>query len=148
MKTLFEFDDADPIAVREKDPLIINGRAIAWVGPSNRDGPVAVMRRHRHEYDGGRQDYFRKVGGYTIGAATLEAMKLMDVERIAIEEVDNDRVLEFQLQQYLTSDYRSSTVSGLEDRGRDGENICIPASKAIYKWTREEAAIVAAGGGV
>ena len=143
--SLMEFSDVDPIAVRETTPVTIDGNPIAWLGPSNRNGAVAVSHRHRYEYDDGEQDYFRKLGGYTYGRTTLKRMQEMGAERIIIREVDNGCLLEFEITQYLSSEFTSETVDALWQRSeRDGVNICVPTENALYEWDPDEAAIVAA----
>lgn len=134
--TLHDFKEVEPLAVRESYPVKANGRLIAWAGPSNRDENVVVSHRHRYKYDGGKQDYYRKHGSYNYDDQTLSVMEDFGVERIAVLEVDNDRIIEYDISQFRTSDLISTGF----DEG--GENFCVPVENSLYTWDRDECTII------
>lgn len=134
--TLHDFTDVEPLAVREIKPVIIKGSTLAWAGPSNREQNVVVSQRRRHKYDGGKQDYFRKYKGYCYGENALDAMERMGATRIAVEEVDNDRVIEFDVTQFRDSDLYAKTF----DIG--GKNVAVPVEDAIHTWKKSECTII------
>ena len=134
--TLHDFKDVDPLVVREQAPVKATGRIVAWAGPSNRDENIVVSHRHRYKYDGGKQDYYRKHGSYGFDDASLSVMERMGAKRIAVLEVDNDRLIEYRIKQFRNSDLESS---GFED---GGENFAVPVEKALYTWDLEECRII------
>lgn len=136
--TLFDYENVEPLRVREMHPIQAAGRLIGWAGPSNRDQNVVVSHRHRHSYDGGKQDYFRLCGGYTYDDIALEVMKTLGADRIAVLEVDNDRVLEFDLTQFFNTTLTSETVESLHARDNGEVNNCVPVSEALHTWDLEE----------
>jgi hypothetical protein len=134
--TLHNFADVEPLEVREKVPVNANGRLVAWAGPSNREKNVVVSHRHRYKYDGGKQDYYRKHGSYGYDDTTLSVMEAMGAERIAVLEVDNSRIVEYQITQFRNSELASSGF----DEG--GENFCVPVEQALYTWNEENCTII------
>lgn len=134
--SLYDFADVDPLEVREKVPVHANGRLVAWAGPSNRDANVVVSERHRFKYDGGKQDYYRKHGSYGYDDTTLSVMEEMGVNRIAVLEVDNDRVVEYSIGQFRSSDLSSSGF----DEG--GENFAVAVDDALHTWDTEQCTII------
>jgi hypothetical protein len=134
--TLRDFEQKEPLKVKESTPVNVNGSVLAWAGPSNRDKNVVVSHRHRFEYDDGKQDYFRKYGGYCYGDSTLNVMEEIGATRIAVLEVDNGRVIEYNAQQFRESDLVAKTF----DIG--GKNICVPVDDALYTWDSEDCTII------
>lgn len=134
--TLHDYTDVEPLEAREVAPVIVNGSTLAWAGPSNRDQNVVVSQRRRHEYDDGKQDYFRKYEGYCYGENALDVMESMGATRIAVREIDNNRILEFDVTQFRDSDLYAKTF----DIG--GRNVCVPVDDAIHTWTDSETTIL------
>lgn len=129
--TLHDFADVEPLKVKEKVPVRVGGSVLAWAGPSNRDENVVVSQRHRYEYEGGKQDYFRKHSGYNYGDNALDVMEEMGATRIAVHEVDNNRILEFDVTQFRDSDIKT----GEYEIG--GQNYCVPVDDALHSWDRK-----------
>ncbi|OYR54994.1 hypothetical protein DJ70_12720 [Halorubrum halodurans] len=136
MTNLYDFQKIEPLKIKEKAPIIVRGHTLGWAGPSNRESNVAVTRRHRHPYSGGKQDYFRKFRGYCYGENALDVMERMGVQRIAIEEVDNGRVLEVDLVQYRQSELYAETFE------IGGRNVCVPIEEMIHSWDIEDCTII------
>jgi hypothetical protein len=136
MASLFDYEDVAPLEIKEKAPINVKGHILGWAGPSNREQNMAVTRRHRHSYSGGKQDYFRKYEGYCYGENALDVMEKMGVERIAIEEIDNDRILEVDITQYR----KSGLIAETFDIG--GKNICVPVDDMLHSWSIAECVIV------
>lgn len=136
MSTLHDFADVEPLTVREIKPVIVKGHTLAWAGPSNREKNVVVSQRRRHKYDDGKQDYFRKYDGYCYGENALDVMEEMGATRIAVEEIDNGRILEFDVTQFRDSELYAETF----DIG--GRNVCVPVDDAIHTWEAGEATIM------
>jgi hypothetical protein len=134
--TLYDYTDVEPLKVREAVPVNVNGSVLAWAGPSNREQNVVVSQRHRHKYDGGKQDYYRKYNGYCYGENALDVMESMGATRIVVHEVDNDRLLEFDVNQFRDSDLIADTFE------IGGKNRCVPIDDAIYSWERDNCTIV------
>lgn len=134
--TLHDFTNVEPLKVREVKEIIANGRLVAWAGPSNRDENVVVSHRHRYQYDGGKQDYYRKHGSYNYDDESLTKMEEVGAERIAVLEVDNDRIIEYGIDQFRSSDL---ITSGFNE---GGTNYAVPVENALYTWTTDEATII------
>jgi hypothetical protein len=134
--TLYNYTDVEPLVVREVKKVIANSRLVAWAGPSNRDVNVVVSHRHRHKYDGGKQDYYRKHGSYGYDDTCLSVLENMGVNRIAVLEIDNSRVIEYEISQFRDSDLDSSGF----DEG--GENFAVPVNDALYIWDESECNIM------
>lgn len=134
--TLHDFTDVEPLEAREIQPVNVNGSVLAWAGPSNREQNVVVSHRHRHKYDDGKQDYFRKYEGYCYGENALDVMERMGATRIVVEEIDNDRIIEYDVTQYRDSELYAKTF----DIG--GKNVCVPVDDAIHTWERSNCTII------
>jgi len=127
MSSLYDFEDVEPPAVREVRPLTVDGYIIGFMGPSNRTRAI-VCQQTRFMQSDGTQNYFRQVGGYSFQPSMLDAMEEFDVTRIIIEEIDNDRVFEFDVTQYR---------KGVETCEYEGEpKLCVPVRKALHSWKR------------
>lgn len=143
--TLHDYNDVESLVVREIQKIHTTEALVGWAGPSNREKNVAVCHRHRHPYGDNEehQDFFRKCGGYTFDSHALNAMKHMGVNRIAIVEVDNGRVLEYDLNQFENSNLNSNTVGALQSRSSEGNvNYCVAVEEALYIWNKDECNIM------
>ena len=49
-KTLHDYNDVEPLTVREIQEVRHGDTIVGWAGPSNRDKNVAVCHRHRYPY--------------------------------------------------------------------------------------------------
>ncbi len=136
MSSLYDFSGVEPLAVKEVAPVIVNGSTLAFAGPSNREQNMVVSQRRRYPYDGGKQDYFRKYKGYCYGENALDVMEDMGATRIAVDEIDNNRVLEFDLTQFRQSDLYANTFE------IGGRNVAVPVSQALHSWKRDDCTII------
>lgn len=140
MSTLHDFTDVDAPELRELKPLTIvagpaKGKPLGFVANGNRQKAI-VVQRHRHPYEGGKQHYFRKLGGYSFPQRDIDRMFDAGVQTIIIQELDNERVLEFDIQQYLNGE-AGGVVGG-------DEQIGVPTDDAKHSWTAEETVILTA----
>lgn len=143
MSTLYDFQDVEPLQVREIQPVHANDRLVGWAGPSNREENVVVSHRRRYEYQGGKQDYFRLGKGYTFDSFALSQMEAVGADRIAVFEVDNDRLLEYDITQFKNADLTSDTVDPLSARSETGAvNNCVPIDEALLTWDIDECRVV------
>ena len=134
--TLRDFDGSEPLKAKEQTPVNVNGSILAWAGPSNREQNVVVSHRHRYEYENGKQDCFRKYDGYAYGDNALDVMEKLGATRIAVLEVDNDRVIEYDVQQFRESDLL------IQEFDIGGKNFCVPLDEALYVWELDECEIM------
>jgi len=133
--TLYDFKDVEPLRVREKKAIIANGGVVGYAGPSNRDENVVVVHKRRHKDDNGEQDYFRKLKAYNFDETALTAIENIGTTLIVINEIDNNRLIEYQLSQFKDSDMTRDWD------GFDGINYYVPVSDAIRTWDRENCTI-------
>lgn len=139
--TLTDFADVEPLTVREMKPVHHPTRdeIIGFIGPSNRDANCVVCQRKRHRFyneetDREEQQFYRKNGGYSISESTLGKLRQVGVNRVVIEETDNDRILEFDLR-----DYEQGLVVNERD---DDPQRNVPVDDAVYSWTASEVTII------
>lgn len=134
--TLHDYTDVEPLTVREISPVLspIGGEILGFIGPSNREGNTIVCHHNRWPDDDGSQEFYRKLGGYSFNECDLEAIQQSGASLIAIQEVDNSRVLEFDISQYLNG----------EDGGfvNDRQKLGVPVDEALHEWTMDEATIM------
>jgi len=133
--TLHDFEDVEPLRVREKKAIIANGGVVGYAGPSNRDENVVVVHKRRYKDDNGEQDYFRKLKAYNFDETALTAIENIGTTLIVINEIDNNRLIEYQLSQFKDSDMTRDWD------GFDGINYYVPVSDAIRTWDRESCTI-------
>lgn len=135
---LQSFSGTEPIAVNEEEPIHspIDGSILGFSGTSNRDGRVIVCREYRWPRKNGQQNYYRKLGGYTFNEVDLDRLYRADIKFVLIQEIDNDRVLEFELSQFINGD-KGGHINGRQKWG-------VPVKRAVHKWTSDEAAILSA----
>lgn len=137
--TLHDYTDVEPLVVREIKRVLVprRGEVLGYIGPCNRDANAIVVQRRRHPYkkDGKKkQQFYRKLGGYTFAQHDIDQIQKSGANYIIIEEIDNNRVLEFELSQYINGDY-GGNVGGDDQYG-------IPVSEAIYDWSISEATLI------
>jgi len=98
-----------------------------------------IAERLRFDHEDRNKHYYQKVGGYSFGERQLEIATETGVEKILIWEVDNERVLEFNITQYKKDSVATGTFQG-------DQNYCVPVSEAVHFWDREECQILSANG--
>jgi hypothetical protein len=138
MSTLHDFADIDPPVLREVKPLTIvsgpaRGKPLGFLAEGNRDAPI-IIQRHRHPYEAGKQHFYRKLGGYTFPKRDIKRMSGIGVSEVIIQEVDNERVLEFGLHQYQNGAF-GGVIDGDEQTG-------VPVDEAKHSWAAEKCTVV------
>ena len=136
--TLHDYTDVEPLVVREIKPVLspIGREILGFIGPSNRDKNCIVCQQKRWPDEDGSQEFYRKLGGYSFNECDLNAIRDARVTRIVIYEIDNNRVLEFDLSQYLNG------LDGGHLHGR--QKLGVPVDDALFEWTEGEATILTA----
>lgn len=140
---LFEFEGAEPLKAKETVPIRAptvgpwrGGEILGFAAKTNREKNCMIAQERRWPDENGKQNYYRKLGGYSYDIPALEFLKKAGVERIVIQEVDNDRVLEFDLEQFLRGQ-DGGDVDGIQQLG-------VPNDQAIHTWSADEATIISA----
>lgn len=142
MSSLFDFEDVEPPRINETKPVFHPNRRDVILGFAarckNRDNaPCINVQRYRHGGGVEKQDYYRKVGGYSMTKATIDRLQKAGAEYLFIEEMDNDRLIEYQVAQYPDAE-------SVEDHKGEPQ-WCCPVDDALHTWSLSETTINHAG---
>ncbi|SEL20080.1 hypothetical protein [Haloferax larsenii] len=135
---LFTYSNAEDPVVREVRPVAYprqRDKYVGFVGPSNHGNAVVCQRNRHPNPKTGEQHYYRKLGGYSFSTPTLSLLDSIGVEVVFIEEIDNDRVLQYSLEQFI--------LDGIETEEIEGDTqMCLTISDAIFEWPRSRTTIL------
>jgi len=94
------------------------------------------LNAQRYRYEGGdeKQDYFRKIGGYSMPQRTMKWLLGKGLKYVFIEEVDNSRLIE-----YDATDF-PNVGAELEDWKGEAQ-WCVPTEQARHLWSLTEATV-------
>lgn len=136
--SLFDFEECEAPKLNESKPIQHPEEPGVILGYSafceNREkGRSMNIQRTRFGSGDEKQDYYRKVGGYSMLKGVVHYLRKNGVQYIFVEEVDNDRLIEYQLGQFFNGE------SVVDVNGYD--QWCVPVDKSIHTWTLEESTI-------
>ena len=139
---LFTYSNADSPTVKEIRPVAYprqRDKYVGFVGPSNHGNAIVCQRNRHPDPQTGEQHYYRKLSGYSFSHSTLSLLERVGVEVVFIEEIDNDRVLQYQLEQFLLDGIPTEEIEG-------DPQLCLPVSTTVFEWPRSETTILKADG--
>ena len=143
---LYNYTETEPLTATESTPILApavppwkGNEILGFAAETNRDMNCMVAQETRWPNSDGSQNYYRKLGGYSYDMRALKHLQRKGVERIVIQEMDNDRVLEFDIEQFLNGE-DGGVVEGYPQYG-------VPTENAIHTWSLEEATINSASNG-
>jgi hypothetical protein len=134
--TLYNYEQTEEPNIVEKQWVYHPTRPdkiLGALGINNGDSKCFVEQRTRHP-DADVQDYYRKIGGYSLVTVTAKALRDNGINSIFIEETDNDRFVEYETSSFI------SQGESLEDWKGD-DQICCPVSVAVHEWDAENVTI-------
>lgn len=138
MSSLYDFEDTEPPTINEEKPVrhpyrqdVILG--FAGVCPTRDNAICLNVQRYRHGDTNNKQDYYRKVGGYSMTKRTIEWLSSRGAELVFIEETDNDRLVEYQIGQFQNGE----TVMDVQGEPQ----WCCSVDMAVHTWSRSETTI-------
>ena len=107
---------------------------VGYSATCNREKARSInLKRYRYGTEDKKQDYYRNVGGYSMLKSVISTLREYGFQYLFIEEVDNDRVIEYQLSQFRNGE-------SVEDHNGYAQ-WCVPVEKAIHTWSLEESTI-------
>jgi len=136
MSSLYDFENVESPVIDEIKPYLHPTRKdviLGFIGLcQTRDNPKCMnILRHRYGSSSETQDYYRKVGGYSMPKRTIKRLVKESCGYLFVEEVDNDRLIEYQVAQF--------PQVGVEVEDHLGEpQWCVPVENAIHTWKRGE----------
>jgi hypothetical protein len=132
--TLFSYENVEAPVLHERFPVRHPQRPKVIMGfiadIENRDGRGFVAQRYREECAEHKQDYFRKVGGYSMVKDLIDLLIANGVTYVFIEEMDTETLIEYQ-----SADF---PINGVEVPDVNGhEQWCLPVACAIHTWNND-----------
>lgn len=135
--SLFNYDGAEPPRINETKPVHHPHRdqilGFAGVCQNREKGNCLNVLRTRHGNGDEKQDYYRKVGGYSMVKEIVRGLLSANFQLLFIEETDNDRLIEYQL-----SHFRDGV--SLDD-WKGEPQWCVPVDDAVHVWPIGETTI-------
>lgn len=138
---LFAYSDAEDPVIKEVKPIPYpqqRDKFVGFIGPSNHGNAIVCQRLRHPDPATGEQHYYRKIGGYSLSLTTLRRLKKIDVEVVFIEEIDNGRVVQYNLSQF------DSGI--LTEEIEDDPQRSLTVDEAVFTWPRSRTTIMKANG--